>query len=91
MQITKSLLPSALIGGLCLASFHLCWVILVWLGFAQSLLDYIFKLHMLNTPFIVQPFNFLLASKLIAITFIIGAFYGVIFSIIKSLFYKQSM
>ncbi len=88
MSGTKCLFSSALIGGLCLASFHFCWALLVYFGFAQSLLDFIFKLHMLNSPFIVQPFSFVLVVQLIVITFLIGAFYGIVFSVIRKLFSK---
>jgi hypothetical protein len=63
-------------------------VLLVYFGFAQPLLDFIFKLHMLNSPFIVQPFSLVLAVQLIVITFLIGAFYGIVFSVIRKLFSK---
>jgi hypothetical protein len=88
MSSSKCLFSYALIGGLCLASFHFFWVIIVYLGFAQPLLDFIFKLHMLNSPFIVQPFSLVLAVQLIIITFLIGAFYGAIFSVVRKLFSK---
>ena len=77
---------TTLIGGLCLSSLHFLWVILVWLGVAQPLLDFIFKLHMLNSPFQVQPFNLSLAVGLIGITFLIGCLYGALFYLIKSNF-----
>ena len=83
-----NLLQTSLIGGLCLASLHFCWVILVALGLAQSLLNFIFKLHMLNSPFIVQAFDPLLAIGLIGITFLIGCFYGALFYFIKSKFFS---
>jgi hypothetical protein len=75
---------TTLIGGLCLSSLHFCWAVLVALGFAQPLLDFIFKLHMLNSPFQVQPFSLALATGLIGITFLIGCFYGALFCLIKS-------
>lgn len=81
-----SLLRTSLIGGVSLSSLHLCWALLVASGWAQPLLDFIFKLHMLNSPFQVQAFNPLLAIGLIGITFLIGCFYGVVFYVIKSKF-----
>lgn len=74
---------AAFIGGLTLAAFHACWIMIVASGWAQPILDFIFKLHMLNSPFIVQPFSIMLSLELLALTFIIGAFYGVIFSLIR--------
>lgn len=75
---------TTLIGGFCLSSLHFLWVILIWLGIAQPLLDFIFKLHMLNSPFQVQPFNLSFAVGLIGITFLIGCFYGALFFLIKN-------
>lgn len=71
--------------GLCLSSLHLCWIFLIFLGWAQPVMDYIFKIHMLNSPFQIQPFSLGYAAQLIAITFAIGCFYGLVFVLIKRL------
>ena len=88
MSTSHSPLKIALIGGLTLSALHACWVIIVASGWAQPLLDFIFKLHMLNSPFVVQPFNMLLSAELLALTFVIGAFYGLVFSLIIKLLNK---
>ncbi|MFM1807186.1 MAG: hypothetical protein RL212_1445 [Pseudomonadota bacterium] len=81
-----NLFKTSVIGGFCLASLHFCWALLVALGLAQPLMDFIFKLHMLNSPFLVQPFSLSLAAGLIGITFLIGCFYGAVFYFIKRRF-----
>ncbi len=81
-----TLIQSCLIGGLCLASLHLTWIILILLAWAQPLMDFVFKLHMLNSPFQIQPFDWGYAFTLIAITFVFGAFYGLVFYLIKNTF-----
>lgn len=81
-----NLFRTSVIGGFCLASLHFCWALLVALGLAQPLMDFIFKLHMLNSPFLVQPFSLSLAAGLISITFLIGCFYGAVFYFIKKRF-----
>lgn len=81
MHLTKS----ALIGGLSLASLHLFWVLIIVSGFAQQLLDWVFKLHMLSSPFQVQPFNIGYAATLLLITFLVGCLYGVVFELIRGL------
>jgi hypothetical protein len=43
---------------------------------------------MLNSPFQIQAFNWGYAASLIAITFAIGALYGLIFHIIQNAFTK---
>lgn len=79
-----NLLKTSITGGLSLASFHVIWILLVAVGWAQALMDFIFKLHMLNSPFQVQPFELSLAIGLIAMTFTIGFICGVIFYFIKN-------
>jgi len=74
------------VGGLCLASLHFIWVVLILFGWAQPLMDFIFKLHMLNSPFQVQAFSWSLALSLIAVTFAFGAFYGFVFYLIQNSF-----
>ena len=86
--IKMSLFRTSIIGGLCLAALHSCWVILIYLGWAQPLMDFNFKLHMLTPPFQVQPFDEILALGLISITFLIGCFYGAVFYLIKYLIVK---
>lgn len=73
-----------LIGGLSLASLHLFWVLIVATGWAQPFLDWIFSLHMLDSPFRVQAFHLVSAATLLAITFVIGSLYGVIFELIRT-------
>jgi len=90
MESKDQLIQTSLITGLCLSSLHLSWIVLIILGWAQPLMDFIFKLHMLNSPFQVQPFNLGLAVSLVIITFIIGAFYGLVFFLIKNLLAKYS-
>jgi len=77
------LFRTSMVGGLCLASLHFCWALLIALGWAQAFMDFIFKLHMINPPFQVQAFNPLLAFELVGITFLIGCFYGAVFYFIK--------
>jgi hypothetical protein len=84
-----NLFQVSIISGFSLASLHLCWAILVALGWAQSVIDFIFKLHMLNSPFQVQPFEFPLALGLIGITFLVGCFYGIVFFVMKNAFEKN--
>ena len=88
MSKPNSALKTALIGSLTLSALHACWVMIVASGWAQPLLDFIFKLHMLNSPFVVQPFSILLSAELLALTFVVGAFYGLVFSLIRKLLNK---
>lgn len=62
------------------AAFHAIWAILVWAGAAQPLMDFIFHLHMIKPPYIIEPFNISTAAALVLVTggvgFIAGWFFG---------------
>ena len=78
----------SIVSGFCLASLHIFWALLVALGWAQPVLDFIFKLHMVSSPFQVQPFELSLALGLIGFTFFIGCILGFVFSVIEKRFSK---
>lgn len=75
--------------GFGLSILHLAWVLIVATGWAQPIIDYIFKIHMLSSPFVVQPFSFSFSAQLLAITFGVGCFYGIVFHVIKRIFFDQ--
>lgn len=75
--------------GFGLSMLHVLWVLLVASGFAQPIIDYIFKIHMLSSPFVVQPFSFSFSAQLLAITFGVGCLYGIVFHITKRLFFDR--
>jgi len=90
MKKKLDIFRKALVWGVCLAGFHLVWIILVLLKWAQPLLNCIFKLHMLSVPVQVQPFNLAYAIILLCVTFVIGTFYGLIFYSVKKKLIKNN-
>lgn len=80
MKSDNEFIRNGLVGGSCLSSLHLIWIALIYFSWAQPLIDFVFKLHMLNSPFQVQPFNWIFAIGLLALTFTVGAFGGLLFS-----------
>ena len=67
---------SILIWGLGLSSLHLLWVLLIAAGWAQSIIDFIFKIHMMSSPFKIQPFSWIYSVQLLLVTFLIGMTFG---------------
>jgi len=61
----------ALIGG-----WHICWSILVGLGWAQPLIDFIFWAHMINAVYVVKAFDPVAAVTLIVSTSLMGYVFG---------------
>lgn len=63
---------AGLILGAFLGLFHLVWAIMVAIGFAQAILDFIYKIHFLNNPFTIQAFSIGNAVLLVLVTAAVG-------------------
>jgi hypothetical protein len=63
------------VGGL-YGLWHLMWSLLVVVGLAKPLLDFILSLHFLQVTYAVAPFNVLTALGLIIVTSAIGYVVG---------------
>lgn len=68
-------------GGL-LALGHAVWALMVLMGFAQPLLNWIMGLHFLNFQYTVAPFAFGNAALLIVMTGIVGYIVGWVFGLL---------
>jgi len=55
-----------------LAFWHLIWAFLVWAGAAQTLLDFIFRIHMITPPYVVSGFSLGSSATLVLVTGAIG-------------------
>lgn len=64
--------------GALLGLWHAMWSLLVALGVAQTLLNFILGLHFLNVSFSVNEFQIGTALTLVAITSVIGYVMGYI-------------
>lgn len=71
---------SGLVLGTIFGFWHLAWGGLVAIGAAQALIDFVYWVHFLNNPFIVQPFEIQRVVILIATTFVIGYVLGWVFA-----------
>jgi hypothetical protein len=62
--------------GVLLGGWHVCWSILVVLGWAQPLIDFIFWAHMIKAVYIVKTFDLVAAVMLVAGTSVMGYLFG---------------
>ena len=67
----------AFVGGI-----HLLWSILVALGWAQALIDFVFWMHMISVQYVVKPFDLTAATTLVVVTAIAGCVAGYLFALI---------
>jgi hypothetical protein len=61
-----------------MGGFHICWAILVLLGGAQPLINFIFWAHMIRPIYVIQPFDLAAAVTLVILTASIGYISGFI-------------
>ena len=71
-----------LITGATIGLWHLVWSCMVMLGWAQGLLDFIFSLHFLSNPYVLQMFDLTKAVMLVVVTFVVGYVLGWVFTMI---------
>jgi len=56
--------------------------LLVALGWAQSLMDFVFWMHFIRSIYVIQPFNLSTAAILVVITSVSGFFIAFVFGVI---------
>ena len=78
----------ALSVGLFVGGAHLVWSVLVALGWAQTIINFILGLHMLSVPVQVLPFNITTAGLLILVTFAVGYAAGRVFATVWNTVHK---
>ncbi len=71
-----------LVLGTFLAVWHTLWALLVWLGMAKWLIDFIFRLHMIAPPYQVAAFSFTTAAGLVLVTASSGYVFGWLIGVI---------
>lgn len=59
---------------------HAVWALLVAAGYAQGWLNWIFNLHFLDNPYIVDVFDLGRAVTLVVVTFVVGYVAGWVFA-----------
>ena len=73
---------TALTVGVFVSGVHVVWSVLVLLGWAQPLLNFIFWLHMLSNPYMVTGFDITRVVLLIIVTFGVGYVGGWVFAML---------
>ena len=72
-----------------LGLFHAGWALLVLIGWAQPLIDFVFRLHFITPVYSIQPFNIVTALGLVAFTSFVGYVMGWVAGVLWNQFHKQ--
>ncbi|MEK7131849.1 MAG: hypothetical protein AAB797_03945 [Patescibacteria group bacterium] len=80
--------------GLVLGAFtgllHLAWSLLVAIGWAQPLVDFISNLHFIQSPHTITPFQLLTALELVVVASMVGYIFGLVLAKIWNRVYTAS-
>ena len=66
--------------GALLGLWHAVWSLLVAVGWAQSVINFIFDLHFIQPPYTILPFKFWTALGLVVVTAVVGYVFGWVFA-----------
>jgi len=79
---------TALTFGFFVAVMHVVWMLMVYIGVAQTYLNWIFGIHLLSVQVRVLPFNLNTAITLVFFTFLIGYLVGWVFATVWNKVHK---
>jgi hypothetical protein len=82
MDSRISVLKAGLVVAALYGAWHLCWSILVALGLAQPLIDFVFWMHFIKPVYVIESFAIGRAAILLVITTGVGFVIGSIFALI---------
>jgi hypothetical protein len=75
--------------GSVIAGWHVLWSLLVIFGWAQFVIDWIFRFHYIQPLYIVTGFDPMMALGLIIVTFVLGYAMGWVFATIWNKLHKS--
>jgi hypothetical protein len=73
---------AALAVGIVIGLYHLAWVSLVAGALAKPFMDFVLKLHFIQLDYEIAPFDAATGAMLVALTFTIGALFGLVFAVV---------
>lgn len=77
--------------GALLGLWHLLWALLVAIGWAQPLMDFMFRIHFVQLSHSIAPFGFGRAVLLVFIAFVVGYIVGSVFAALWNWLHKGNL
>ncbi len=79
---------AGLVFAMLLGGYHLFWSLLVAIGWAQTLIDFIFRIHFIKPVYVIEQFNAGTALLLVAVTSALGYIVGWSFGVLWNRLHK---
>jgi ABC-type lipoprotein release transport system permease subunit len=79
---------TGLVFGALLGLWHAAWATLVAIGAAQPLADFILRIHFIDLPFKIAPFDLATAAVLVVVTSAVGWLGGVVLALLWNRLHK---
>ncbi len=76
--------------GALLGCWHAMWSVIVALGWAQSVVDFVFWMHIMKPVLLIAPFNILTALVLVAVTAAIGYIGGFALAVMWNWLHREA-
>jgi hypothetical protein len=88
MSAQMAVLKAGPVLAIIIGGWHLCWSVLVALGWAQPLIDFVFWIHFIKPIYVIEPFEVTRAAILVLVTASIGYVLGSIFALVWNTFHR---
>jgi hypothetical protein len=79
---------AGLVLGAIAGGWHLCWI-LVALGWAQAVINFIFWMHFIKPIYVIEPFELSRAGVLLLVTSAFGFAIGAAFALVWNAVHKS--
>lgn len=73
---------SGLAVGTVVGLWHFIWVVLVGMGWAKSVMDFVLGLHFISLQYSLAPYAITTAGALVILTFVLGFAFGAFFALV---------